>query len=105
MSGLDLVVLTLAVWRISNLFIRERGPFHIFQKLRERVGIVHDGNGYPAANPETFWGELFSCQYCATIWLGALAALGYFAFGRLMVWAVLLFALSASSLLVNRWIR
>ena len=104
-SSLDLAVLALAVWRISNLLTRERGPWHWFRRLRERVGITHDGNGFPAANPETFLGELLTCQYCFTIWAGALATLGYLAFGSLMVWAALPFALSAGALWINRQVK
>ncbi len=104
--GLDLVILALAVWRLGSLITTERGPWHVFQFVRTKLGgIVHDGLGHVAANPATFWGELLSCQYCCTIWLGVLAAAGYYAVGVAAVWLALPFALSAAALWFNRQVR
>lgn len=101
--GLDLVVLALAVWRLGSLVTYERGPWHVFQAVREYLGgIAHDGNGHPAANPATFWGELLSCQMCCTLWLGVLWALAYWLLGVAAIWIALPFALSAAALWVKK---
>jgi len=104
--GLDLIILALAVWRLGSLLTYERGPWHVFQFVREKLGgIAHDAGGHPAANPATFLGELLSCQYCCTIWLGVLAAAGYWALGVAAVWLALPFALSAAALWFNKQVR
>lgn len=102
----QLVVLALAVWRLGSLITYERGPWHVFQTLREKLGhIAHDAGGHPGAIPATFWGELLSCQYCCTIWLGVLAAAGYYVWGVAAVWLALPFALSAAALWFNKQVR
>ena len=76
------------------------------KSTNEMLGkIIHDANGHPSANPATFWGELLSCQYCCTIWLGVLAAAAYWAMGVAAVWLALPFALSAAALWFNKVIR
>ena len=42
---LDFVILSLAVYRLSVFFIYDDGPFDVFQRLRERVGILYYDNG------------------------------------------------------------
>lgn len=105
-DSLPLVILALAVWRLGSLVTYERGPWHVFQWLRERLGkIIHDANGHPSVSPATFWGELLSCQYCCTIWLGVLWALAYGLLGAAAVWIALPFALSAAALWINKQVR
>lgn len=66
----NLVIYGLAIWRISNLFISERGPFSIFMWIRERFGFSHDDQGNVFIIPAGFWGETFSCVWCFSIWAG-----------------------------------
>jgi hypothetical protein len=49
------------VWRISHLLSEESGPEHVFTRLRRLCG-----NG--------FWGQLFGCFYCISVWVAALFA-------------------------------
>jgi hypothetical protein len=105
-DGPALVILALAVWRLGSLITYERGPWHVFQGLREHLGrIAHDANGHPAANPATFWGELLTCQYCCTMWLGVLWALAYGLLGAAAIYLALPFALSAGALVLGKHLR
>ena len=64
------VVFGLATWRLSSLLVNEGGPFGVFLKLRTLAGITHDENGRPLAIPDNFFAQLFSCVWCASVWVG-----------------------------------
>lgn len=65
----------LATWRLTALLVYESGPFGIFVRLRERLGIVHDDDGHPASWPDGGLGRLFTCVWCLSFWT-ALAVCG-----------------------------
>ncbi len=60
------LTLALAVWRITNLFVWERGPYDIFGKIRNRLRIVRVTlpNGTELNDSENELGKLFSCIWC-----------------------------------------
>jgi len=66
----NLIIYGLAIWRISNLFISERGPFSIFLWIRERFGFTHDEDGIVVKIPNGFFGDTFSCVWCLSMWVG-----------------------------------
>lgn len=105
MYAADLLVIALAVWRISSLLTSEYGPWHIFVHIRERFGIVHNGNGRPAQWPETFMGELLTCVWCISLYVGFILTVLYLLTGSIIVWICLPFALSAFAILVNKQVR
>lgn len=70
----ELFILILATFRITNLFVAEEGPFNIFGKFRNFVGIteieLEDGeiiNEVLDSNNEI--GKLFSCLWCLSIYV------------------------------------
>jgi len=65
-NSLELFVYALAVWRISNLFVNERGPWKLFVHIRELSGIEHDESGTPVVIPDS---SVFSCFLCTSIWV------------------------------------
>lgn len=74
MKLVDLFVLILATFRISNLFVSESGPYNIFGKFRKFVGIIEievdNGeivNEVLDSNNEI--GKLFSCLWCLSIYV------------------------------------
>lgn len=74
MNLLNLFVLILATFRISNLFVSEAGPFNIFGKFRKQIGILEieleDGsiiNEVLDNNNEI--GKLFSCLWCLSFYV------------------------------------
>jgi hypothetical protein len=57
-----LIVGGLGVWRVTHLLSEEAGPLEIFRRLRRIAG-------------EGFWGQLFGCFYCMSVWVAAPFAL------------------------------
>lgn len=65
----NLVIYVLAVWRIANLFVNERGPFDVFVRLRSLSGITMDDTGASVEIPDTFFAQVLSCVWCSSIWI------------------------------------
>jgi Protein of unknown function (DUF1360) len=78
MDLLTLGILGLATWRISVMFVREAGPFFIFQRIREVAGIVHDRDGEILSVPDRFLPGLLSCVWCSSVWAGGMWTLLWF---------------------------
>lgn len=58
----ELLIGTLAVWRITHLFAAEDGPWDLLARLRRALGAG-------------FLGRLFDCFYCLSLWVAAPCAL------------------------------
>lgn len=96
---LDIIVAALAVWRASVLLVDEEGPFRIPARLRARLGIVR----YPDKTmtvPGTFLAGVFSCIWCLSLWLGALATILLWP-NDWRAWVMLPWALSGVSVLIE----
>lgn len=97
------LILALATWRISALLTKEAGPFHIFEKLRERSGITHDADGQVQMIPSKFFAELLSCVWCASIWVATGWVVLYVLAPDVATILALPFALSTVAILVDRF--
>lgn len=97
MTPTQFLIYGLAVWRVASLFVNETGPFHIFQWLRERAGIVHHDNGAIAVIPERFFPQVLSCVWCASLWIALPFAFFY--------GIAITFALSAFAILLETTIK
>lgn len=105
---LSLILLSLAVWRISYMLVWEDGPFEIFEKLRDKIGIGYDIAGERGVRSDlplwrTTVADLFLCVYCMSVWWGFGFAILYFIQPFLAVALAVPFALSTGAILVNRW--
>jgi hypothetical protein len=82
-----MIVGVLGVWRVTHLLSEEAGPLEIFRRLRRLAG-------------EGFWGQLFGCFYCMSVWVAApfavLLAEGWKE--RVLLWL----ALSGAAILLER---
>lgn len=67
LKPLELLVDSLAVWRLSSLLVKEDGPNYIFRTLREKTGIQYSewDNNTPVVWPS--WNPL-TCVYCTSIY-------------------------------------
>lgn len=99
---LQLAVFTLATWRIASMLVREKGPWRMFVWIRSRAGIQHEEDGTPYLFPDTTLAGIFSCVWCASVWV---------AFGWLVLWLVapvvaikiaLVFAISTGAILIDK---
>lgn len=55
-GGLEFLISTLAIWRLSYLFSQEDGPFDVVIKFRKLLG-------------HGFFGSLLDCFYCLSLWI------------------------------------
>lgn len=87
MSLYELILGSLAVWRLTHLLHAEKGPGDILVRLRGRLHT-------------SFWGRLLGCFYCLSLWIGALIGvwLGHDWSHR----ALLGLSLSAAAILLER---
>lgn len=109
MTWVDFVVLALATYRITSLLIQERGPYDMFGKLRAKVGIRYDANSFPYVLYGNGWktevAEVFLCAWCMSMWVGIAITLLFMEWPRLIFGAMLPFALSAISILIQEKIK
>ena len=94
--AIKLLLMGLATWRLSIMLMYEPGPFRLLLKGRERLDIVHDGEG-PIGWPDTMPGVMFSCLGCMSIWIGACIFL-LWKVAKPIVWVL---ALSGASNLIE----
>jgi hypothetical protein len=87
-----ILILSLAVWRLSHMIVKEPGPLNVFAKLRadrarkqKRIGGAFD---------------MLSCVACVSIYIGAVTALG--AAGDVFSWIVYTLALSAIATILEQ---
>ena len=96
----NILILSLATFRIASLLVNEEGPFGIFVRLRGAVGVTV--NQYHQEEATTFWGELFTCIWCMSVWVGCGWTLAHLLFPAVTIWLALPFALSGAAILFNR---
>lgn len=106
MRKLEFAVLALAVWRISNMLVKEDGPWMVFEHLRLKLGVQPPQP--PSMVRETdppgkMPGSLFTCVWCMSIWVGSAFALLFVLSRKVGYWLSIPFALSAISCVIDRW--
>lgn len=98
---LELLML-LATWRITNLFVWERGPYDIFGKFRNLLQIVTITtiSGEQENYSENELGKLFSCVWCLSPYIATILLLiSRFSLGKILI---KVFAFSAGAILINK---
>lgn len=87
---MDLILLGLATFRLSLLFSKESGPYHIFRNLRK------------LPPPKSSAREGLSCQWCMSIWSSAVV-LSIHRYSQVAGhWIILWLAVSALAIIVNQ---
>jgi hypothetical protein len=73
--GMQFVICTLAVWRLTHLFVLEDGPWDFVYHLRKKLG-------------NSIFGQAMDCFYCLSIWMAVPFAFIIFHdwIGRLVCW-------------------
>lgn len=99
---MDILILGLAVWRLASLLSAERGPYAMFERIREWCGVRYTVvEGVETADSDKEIGKLILCPWCSSVWLGAIASILYLWKGQVVVWVALPLALSALAIIVN----
>jgi hypothetical protein len=102
MSFIFLVILGLATWRVSSLFVNEQGPFNMFVKIRELAGIQHYPEDFSIVQiPDRLFAQILSCVWCMSMYVGIFWTILYFVHPGLALGLSLPFALSAMGILIN----
>lgn len=102
MDILHILILGLATWRGASLLASERGPYAMFEWVREKCGVRYtESHGQEIAVTNTELAKMISCPYCNSVWLGAIASILYITLGIAAVWMALPLALSALALVVG----
>ena len=101
MALLDVVVLTLATWRLASLLNREDGPFEVFARLRYLLGVRYDEQS--EAHGTNWFAKGVICLPCCSVWFGFFWAIAYMLW-KDSVWVALPFALSAGAIVIHGWV-
>jgi hypothetical protein len=72
------VLISLAVWRVSNMLADtdQSGPFSILDKIRKWVGVTYDEYSNKVVKPGSL-ADMLTCVYCNSIWVGFIFVLGW----------------------------
>lgn len=100
---MDFIILTLACWRISSLFVDEQGPFEMFDRLRYALGVRH--NEFNVAYSKNVIGGALSCLWCFSASVGIILMIAYSFYPAQTVLACLPLALSAGAIVVSKWMQ
>ena len=95
---IDILLLTLATWRITSLLYAEDGPYVILARLRRRLGVYYTGDKRQADNE---LGKAFNCPACLSVWVGGAVALSYVV---IPAWVWLPLALSAGAIIIETFV-
>lgn len=106
MTIIQLLINILSVFRLSNLFYEEDGPYKIFELIRERSGLfVYQTNSGVIRNLDesgenyNFFGNLLSCFWCISIYISLFVyILDQFKLGKIFN---IIMAFSAASILIK----
>lgn len=101
MTILDLLLLGLATWRMAALLVKEEGPWHIFHRIREGVGIKHAQDGSFGIISDTWLAGVLSCVWCTSIYIGTFWTILYLLFPEITIYLTIPFALSALAILID----
>lgn len=99
------LILSLATWRIANMFVWESGPFNIFRKIRHLTGIAHEDDGTPFLIPDLFFAKLLSCVWCSSVWVGFGWFLLWLLLPDISVLCALPFAFSTGAIIVDKIVK
>lgn len=84
MEALDLIIITLATWRMAYLLVREDAPFKVMARIRQRTTL----------------GGLLDCIYCSSIWTSLFCFALYVTPLQPLI---VVFALSGGAMLMHRY--
>jgi hypothetical protein len=90
--------LALAAWRLASLVANEDGPWQIFKRIRQRA--EYWCNRYPFCSDLGLY-ELFSCEWCNSVWIGAGLTLLYLWIGDSIMYIALPLALSTVAIVIK----
>ncbi len=104
MEFLNLVILAMAITRLSQLVTDEYGLFGIFERLRNLAGVNENKEGGRVDQDEAQSNQLsaiLSCIRCASLWIAIGAVIAYYLAPDPVIWIALPFALSEAAIMID----
>jgi hypothetical protein len=100
MSLVELLVLSLAGWRITSLVSREDGPWYILGKIRGFLGVRYDEYSQPYGLNVISRGLV--CMWCSSVWVGVGLTVLYLIAPDIVIFFCLPFALSSVVIAIEK---
>ena len=99
---LNLIVLALAVWRVSTMLedVTEAGPGDMLHWIRIRSGVKFDEMS--EAYGTNWLSKGLLCHRCSSIWFGTVGSLALLLVPEIAFYIALALALSAATVLLER---
>lgn len=94
-----LLILSLAVWRLTSLLVREDGPWNVLARFRTAIGVHYDEYSKPYGT--NMLASALTCTWCASVWISAFAALFCETSQTFVGYVLTALALSALSILID----
>ena len=90
--------LGLAAWRLASLVANEDGPWMVFRRLRQKA--EQWCNRYPFCRELGVY-DLFSCEWCNSVWIGTGLTLFYLWVGEAILYLAVPLALSTVAIIIK----
>jgi hypothetical protein len=90
--------LSLAAWRLASLVANEDGPWQMFKRIRQRAEFWC--KRYKFCSDFGLY-ELFSCEWCNSVWIGAGVTLLYLWLGQTILYLALPLAFSTVVIVIK----
>ena len=90
--------LALAAWRLASLVANEDGPWQVFKRIREQAARWCKRYRFCS---ELGLYEMFSCEWCNSIWIGAGLTLLHLWMGNTILYIALPLALSTVAIIIK----
>lgn len=100
-----MLVLSLATWRLSNLLVKERGPFACFEWIRARFDLRVDAETkliYLKDGSRNEIGMMLLCPLCTSLWVAGAITLFYLLLPTITYWTCMWLAASAVSCVISQ---
>jgi hypothetical protein len=91
-------ILSLAAWRLASLVANEDGPWMMFRRIRQRAEQLCKRYRFCS---ELGLYELFACEWCNSIWIGAGLTLLYLWIDETILYLALPLALSTVAIILK----
>jgi len=91
---IEILLLTIATWRIAYMFVYENGPYDIFEKLRNLLDTMQNTHA-------TMLIDLLGCLYCTSFWVGVFFTTVYICNSTVAFCIALPFVLSAFAIFID----
>jgi hypothetical protein len=89
---------SLAAWRLASLIANEDGPWLMFRRFRQRA--EQWCNKYRFCRELGLY-ELVTCEWCSSIWIGAVLTALYLWIGETILYLALPLALSTVAIIIK----